>query len=138
LIVADKIDEMNRFLQRSPFHNWLKCKVTAFNATDGTVTITFEERPELRRSPDATASHGGVIAAFVDIAGHAALQAQTGRGQPTIDLRVDYLRPAEFPVTARATPKRIGKTIGIADVEILGRNGDASALGRAVFMTRAP
>jgi acyl-coenzyme A thioesterase PaaI-like protein len=57
---------------------------------------------------------------------------------PTIDLRVDYLSPAEFPITARATPKRIGKTIGIADVEILGRNGDASALGRAVFMTRAP
>lgn len=135
---VNKIDEMNRFLQRSPFHNWLNCKVTDFDAAQGIVTMVFEERPELRRTPDATVSHGGVIAAFIDIAGHAALQAQTGRGMPTIDLRVDYLRPAEFPVTARATPKRIGKTIGIADVEIIGRNGEASALGRAVFLTREP
>jgi uncharacterized protein (TIGR00369 family) len=135
---VNKIDEMNQFIQRSPFHQWLNCRVTAFDANDGTVTMLFEERPELHRSPEAGASHGGVIAAFIDIAGHAALQAQTGRGMPTIDLRVDYLRPAEFPITARATPKRIGKTIGIADVEIIGRNGDASALGRAVFMTRPP
>jgi uncharacterized protein (TIGR00369 family) len=99
--------------------------------------MLFEERPELWRSPEGRTSHGGVIAAFVDIAGHAALQAHTGRGMPTIDLRVDYLRPTEFPITARATPKRVGKTIGIVDVEIFGRNGDASALGRAVFLTRA-
>lgn len=134
----DKIDQMNLFLQRSPFHRWLNCKVTGFDLTDGTITMLFIERPELRRSSEAAASHGGVIAAFIDIAGHAALQAQTGRGMPTIDLRVDYLRPAEFPITARATPKRIGKTIGIVDVEIFSSDGDASALGRAVFMTRAP
>ena len=127
---------MNQFMQRLPFHKWLNCRITAFDASDGTITVLFEERSELRRSPDTGLSHGGVLAAFIDIAAHAALQAQTGRGMPTIDLRVDYLRPAEFPITARATPKRIGKTIGIADVEIFGRNGDASALGRAVFMTR--
>jgi uncharacterized protein (TIGR00369 family) len=136
--VADKINEMNRFLQRSPFHNWLNCTVTAFDETCGTLTMAFEERPELRRSPETTMSHGGAIAAFVDIAGHAALHAQTGRGMPTIDLRVDYLRPADFPITARATPRRVGKTIGFVDVEITGASGRASALGRVVFLTRQP
>lgn len=136
--MADKIDEMNCFLQRSPFHNWLNCAITDYDETSGAISIAFVERPELRRSPDATASHGGVIAAFVDIAEHAALHARIGRGLPTIDLRVDYLRPAEFPITARATPRRLGKTIGCVDVEIIGANGKASALGRVVFLTQQP
>jgi len=134
--VASKIDEMNRFLQRSPFHVWLNCRITDFDETSGTVTMAVDERPELHRSPDTTMSHGGAIAAFVDIAAHAALHAQIGRGLPTIDLRVDYLRPATFPITARATPRRVGKTIGFVDVEIMGASGEASALGRVVFLTQ--
>lgn len=100
--------------------------------------LSFKGKKELYRSASGTAAHGGVLAAFVDISAHAALHAHTDRGMPTIDLRIDYLRPAEFPLTAKATPQRVGRTLGTADVEIRSSNGAVSALGRVVFLTRAP
>ena len=133
-----KIDDLNSFLQRSPFHQWLNCKITDFSNETGAVTILFLPRPELQRSPSTDAPHGGVLAAFVDIAAHAALHAQTGRAMPTIDLRVDYLRPGQFPITACATPQRVGKSIGTVDVQIKSADGQQCVLGRVVFLTRAP
>jgi len=135
---VSKIDELNSFLRRSPFHQWLNCKITDFSIETGTVTILFLPRPELKRSPGADTPHGGALAAFVDIAAHAALHAQLGRAMPTIDLRVDYLRPGQFPITASATPQRVGKSIGTADVQMKNADGQRCVLGRGVFLTRAP
>jgi acyl-coenzyme A thioesterase PaaI-like protein len=35
-------------------------------------------------------THGGILAALIDLAADWALVRQTGRGVPTIDMRVDY------------------------------------------------
>lgn len=122
-------------MARSPFHQWLGCHVTAHDPAGGTVRIALPMRPELRRSPGKDGLHGGVVAAFVDLAAHAALNAVTGIGMPTIDLRVDYLRPALAPLEALATPRRIGRNIGVVDIEVLDRDGKLAALGRVVYRT---
>ncbi len=39
-------------------------------------------------------THGGILAALIDLAADFAMVKQTGRGVPTIDMRVDYHRVA--------------------------------------------
>jgi uncharacterized protein (TIGR00369 family) len=51
------------------------------------------------------------------------------------DLRVDYLRLTVAPIGARATPRRVGRTIAVADVEVLDRDKQLVALGRVVYRT---
>jgi len=131
------LDALNAFLRQSPLHQWLGCSIVAQDEAAGSVDVLLPDRPELHRGADSAVAHGGVVAALADIAAHAALHAKVGRGLPTIDMRLDYLRPATLPLTARATVRRNGQNIGCADVEIIDCDGKLSALGRAVFFTRS-
>jgi len=133
----DDVEKLNAFMARAPFHQWLGCHITAHDPTSGALRITLPARPELRHSPTTETVHGGVIAALVDLAAHAALNAVTGIGMPTIDLRTDYLRPAVAPLEAVATPRRIGRSLGVVDIEITGSDGKLAALGRVVYRTAA-
>ena len=76
------------------------------------------ERPEI---------HGGVTAALIDIAGDYAIVAKLGGlGVPTIDLRIDYLRMAvETTLTAKATAVKVGRTLGVVNVEVSDDDGAA-------------
>lgn len=131
----DSVAKLNAFMSRAPFHQWLGCHVTAHDEETGAVTVRLPARPELRHSPDRETVHGGVVAALVDLAAHAALNAVTGIGMPTIDLRTDYLRPAVAPLDAVATPRRIGRSLGVVDIEVTGADGKLAALGRVVYRT---
>ena len=51
-------------------------------------------RPELERGPGSGQFHGGPIAAFIDTVGDYVLAMLLGGGVPTINFRVDFLRPA--------------------------------------------
>jgi uncharacterized protein (TIGR00369 family) len=53
---------------------------------------------------------------------------------PTIDLRVDYLRPARRgDLLAVGRTHRVGRTVSVASVEIQDATGTVVALGRAVY-----
>jgi uncharacterized protein (TIGR00369 family) len=131
----DAVEKLNAFMSRAPLHQWLGCHVTAHDAASGAVRIALPARPELRHSPDRETVHGGIVAALVDLSAHAALNAVTGIGMPTIDLRTDFLRPAIAPLEAVATPRRIGRSLGVVDVEVSGADGKLVALGRVVYRT---
>lgn len=133
-----RIEQLNEIVSRSPFHRWLGCRVTAFDPTSGILELTLPLREELRRDAGDDVAHGGVIATIIDIAGHAALQAQTGFGLRTIGMRVDYLRAALSPLTALARPISVGKSVGFVDVEVFDRERTSVGLGRVVFSTRPP
>lgn len=133
----NKVAALNAFMVRAPFHQWLGCFVTGYDAEHGTTTVLLPGRPELLRAPDDSAVHGGVVSALVDLAAHAALNAVTGVGMPTVDLRADFLRPAVPPLTAVAQPRRVGRNMGFVDVEVMDASGRLVALGRAVFRTSA-
>ena len=63
-----------------------------------------------------------------------ALVAASGRGAGTIDFRTDYLRPATGPhLDAVAVVRRAGRTLGVADVDVLDENGRLVAAGRGSF-----
>jgi uncharacterized protein (TIGR00369 family) len=114
----------------------LDVRLSSFDDASGSLTIALSHRPELSRSPDRLDYHGGVLATLIDVAGHACLAARVGRRVPTIDMRVDFLRPAtdrELRATARIL--RCGRTIGICDIEVVDTQQRILAAGRVTYST---
>jgi uncharacterized protein (TIGR00369 family) len=121
-------------VDRSSFHRLIGLQLV--RAGDGLVELRLPWRDTFRRADGSDWYHGGIIAALIDIAGDYAIASRLGRWVPTIDLRVDYLRPAlEGDLTAVARAVKIGRTVGIADVELFGAGGDLLAVGRAAYAT---
>ena len=121
-------------IDASPFHRLLGLEL--IRAESGVVEMRLAWRNELGRSDDSDWYHGGVISALIDIAGDYAIASRLGRGVPTIDLRVDYLRPARRgDLRALARAVKVGRTVGVADVELRDANDAVVAIGRCAYST---
>jgi uncharacterized protein (TIGR00369 family) len=132
----DAMERLRAEMERPPYHAVLRPQPVSVDAQAGTVTIRLPYREEFRRAPDAPGYHGGVIAALIDLAGHAAVAVTVGRMVPTIDLRIDFLRaPAGGDLTARGKLLRAGRSIARADVEILDDTNNVVAVGRGTYST---
>jgi uncharacterized protein (TIGR00369 family) len=134
-------EDAARYLRASlaapPFHQWLRPELRDLDAESGRVTIALPLRTEFRRDSSRPEIHGGVIAALVDIAGHAAIAAKVHHGVPTVDLRIDYLRVAAgTELMATADLVRLGRTLGIVDIRVTDDQGKLVAMGRGLFSTR--
>ena len=83
--------------------------------TRGEALFTLPYDPKLVGNPDTGVLHGGAITALLDGASGAAVFAALTESVPiaTLDLRIDYLRPAEVgrPVMARATCYKMTKNV---------------------------
>src|SRR6202040_3441913 len=78
--------------------------------------------------------HGGVIASLIDVAGDFALVMLVGGGVPTINLRIDYLRPAGGDnLRATASVRRAGRTIGVVDIDVTDGSDRLVAIGRGCY-----
>jgi len=124
-------------LRRPPFQQFLRIEPLEVDADGGAVLFELPYRAEYARAPDGTQIHGGVIAAFIDVTADYALSVRLGNFVPTIDLRVDYLRPAAGTLRARGRVVKAGRRVGVVDVEVTDANGRAVALGRGLFAIAA-
>jgi uncharacterized protein (TIGR00369 family) len=137
-------DELLRRLQHElahpPFHALLNPVAISADAETGVVVIRLPYSPALGRAAGSPNVHGGAIAALIDMAAHAAVAVQTGRMAPTVDLRIDYLKPAPgADLYATAKVLRLGRAIARADVEVADAVGAAPcAVGRGTFSTLEP
>lgn len=130
------LQRLREEMERPPFHRVLRPQAVDADPETGTVTIALAYRDELARAPGEKSFHGGVIATLIDLAGHAAVAVKIGRMAPTIDLRIDYLRPSSGEdLVARARLIKAGRTVGRVDVEINDTQGRLIALGRGSFST---
>lgn len=124
-------------LAQGGFHGFLRMELLNHDSEVGTVTIRAPWQPSYERADGTLQWHGGPIAALIDIAGDFALIAKLGRGIPTINLRIDYLRPAvDTGLTARARTLRAGKSVGVVDIEVLDDAGRLVAVGRGSYSTQ--
>jgi len=116
----------------SPYMRFLG--LTLEKSEKGYVEIRLPFRDEFLRHDGSDWLHGGVVSALVDIAGDYAVVTEVGIGVPTIDMRVDYLRPARRgDLLAVARTLRVGRTVSVADVEVRDASGATVAVGRAVY-----
>jgi uncharacterized protein (TIGR00369 family) len=123
-------------IAQTPFHQWLLPELLAVDEAADSVTIRLPIRPEFGRVAGKSDLHGGIVAAMVDIAGHAAIAAKVRHTVATVDMRVDYLRLAGgTELIAVATVVKLGRTIGVVDVRINDDQKRLVAIGRAAYVT---
>lgn len=128
---------LQHLLDSSPFTRFLAMKVTDCDPTAGTVTLRLPSRIEIQRMDGSPQIHGGPIAALIDTAGDLAVAQSVGGPVPTIDMKVDYLRPVMGDwVEAHAKTRRVGRTVGVADVDLFDAEGRLCAIGRAVYSAK--
>ncbi|HZN28561.1 MAG TPA: PaaI family thioesterase [Xanthobacteraceae bacterium] len=135
-LVPLTIAELQANLDRSPFIAFLGLKVVEADPAREQVTMTCTMRPEFERGAGTGQWHGGPLAAIIDTVGDYALVMALRRGLPTINFRVDYLRPAintGLVVTARV--RRAGRSVGVVDVDVFDDRKALVAVGRAAYST---
>lgn len=136
------------FDEMIPFNRVLGLKITSLKA-DG-VTGRIDMRPELIGHFVAQRLHGGVISAGLDATAGVAVMAAIGARHMdeaplqrlhrfgklgTIDLRIDYLRPATGDYfELRANVMRLGSRVATARMEFLGADGTLLASGAAAYI----
>jgi uncharacterized protein (TIGR00369 family) len=133
-LTAERVQEL---ILRGPYHQWLGLKVVA--VSDDGIELRATWREEWVVNPERRYTHGGVLAALVDLAADWAMVKRTGRGVPTIDLRVDY-HAAAMPgdLTARGKVIRFGGQFSTAEAQVFGQDGKLLASGRGTYFTAPP
>ena len=130
-------EEVEQLLRRGPFHQWLGVKVLKVEADGIELKATWRE--EWVVNPDRRYTHGGVLASLVDLAADWAMVTRTGRGVPTIDMRVDY-HAAAMPgdLIARGHIVKWGNTFSVAEAQVFDEGGKLLASGRGTYLTAPP
>jgi len=115
--------EVEAVLRKTPLHRWLGLRIVAMDARRGQLSVAVPIRGNAARFDDGEQAHGGAIL--------------LGRAAPTMNLRVDYLRPAiGDEMLATATVRRAGRTVTVVDVNVEA-GGKLVALGRCAEATGA-
>ncbi len=129
-------DELQERLAQSAFISFLNLTVLSADPDTQQVVMRAGMRPEFERLKGSGQWHGGPIAAVIDTVGDYALVMLLGRPLPTVNFRVDYLRPAiDTALIVTATVRRNGRQFGIVDVDVANEAGQLLAIGRATYAT---
>jgi uncharacterized protein (TIGR00369 family) len=131
------LDQLQQLITRGPYNRWLGFTVLKAGA-DG-IEIRAAWREEWVVNPERRYTHGGILAAIVDVAADYAIAAQLGRPVPTIDLRVDYHKAAmPGDLTAKASIVRAGSQYSTAEAYVYDGAGALVASGRGTYYTAPP
>ena len=126
--------QIEAMLKQSPFISFLGLTVTAVDADKQEIIMRSPMRPEFEREPGTKQWHGGPIASIIDTVADYALVMFIGRGLPTINFRVDFFRPAiDTGLICTGRVRRLGRTVGVADVEVHDEKGALIAIGRGSY-----
>ena len=121
-------------LDGSPYIRFYGMRAVSIDPAAGTVVIAAELRPELERRGGVGQWHGGALSGLIDTVGDFAVVLTAGAPVPTINLRVDYLRPATTPsLLATARLRRAGRMVAVVDIELADAEGRLVAIGRGCY-----
>lgn len=123
---AELLDLVNQAIGMSPYNAALHMR--AVQASREGVTVVLPYRPELVGNPDTGVLHGGAITGVVD--GTCGIAVFLKRGSPariaTLDLRIDYLKPATPPKDVRVRAECHKLTRQVAFVRASAYHDDPS------------
>ena len=127
-------DQVQTLLDDSPYIGFMNLEVVSMDLDKDEIVIKMPMRPEFERRAGTGQYHGGAIAALIDIAGDYALVMKVGGGVPTINFRVDFLRPGtNTSLTATATTRRLGRSVAVVDIDVHDDQGKLCAIGRGTY-----
>ena len=125
---------LNEWMKGSPFISFMNLELVEADQATGSISMKMPMRAEFERAAGSGQFHGGPIAALIDTVGDFAVALVVKGGVPTINFRVDYLRPSTGSyLLARATVRRVGKTVGVVDIDVLDEQQRLTAVGRACY-----
>jgi len=128
------VEKLQELITRGPFNKWLN--FTVVKAGDDGVEIRAAWREEWVVNPERRYTHGGILAAIIDVAADYAIAAQLGRPVPTIDIRVDYHKAAmPGDLVAKARVVRMGSQYSTAEASLYDKEGALVASGRGTYFT---
>ena len=133
-ITPERVQEL---IMRGPYHQWLGLKVVAVH--DDGIELKATWREEWVVNPERRYTHGGVLAALVDLGADWAMVKKTGRGVPTIDLRIDYhaaATPGDLVIRGKVV--RMGGQFSTAEAHVYDAQGKLLASGRGTYFTAPP
>jgi|SRR5687768_16652094 uncharacterized protein (TIGR00369 family) len=133
-LTVERVQEM---VTRGPYHQWLGLEVIAIHEDGIELKATWRE--EWVVNPERRYTHGGVLAALIDLGSDWAMVKKTGRPVPTINLRVDY-HAAAMPgdLTIRGKVVRMGSQFSTSEAQIFDAQGKLLASGRGTYLTAPP
>ncbi len=118
-----------------PFNDLLGIRLVEEHE-DG-VTVEMPLRGELMNLNGVL--HGGATAALVDAALGIAITKKFGRPTTTVEMKLNYLRPArEGKLIARSRFVKTGKTIIVGVVDVRDDGGQGVAYGLLTYMLPKP
>jgi uncharacterized protein (TIGR00369 family) len=131
------LEQLKEFMTNQiPFNRLLGIVIE--DLQEGFCRLKIPFRPELVGDPFRPALHGGVLSALADTTGGAAVFSVVGLNDrvSTIDMLVDYLRPAELKdVVCESSVTRIGNRLASTDMKLFHPDAPDQliATGRGVY-----
>lgn len=121
------------------FLSWLGFTVETFETGRMVATIPFDEK--LTNPTEPPTVQGGVASTLIDVVGGIVLRPYLSDpiddGIATINLNVNYLRPAAGDLTATAEVIRAGNSVGVSTVEVESATPDGEerpvAVGQGAY-----
>ena len=125
----EEFDDLEAMLQyfideHQEFLSWIGTRVD--NVDEGTMTLSVPYHQKLSNTrpnapPEERADlHGGIAATLIDTAGGLSLRTKLddpfGARIATINLNVNYLRPATGDLSATSTVVRVGGSVGVSQI----------------------
>lgn len=152
--MAEKYDLIGQYLQQyiddyHEFLSWIGTTVEDVGPGTMTLAIPYDQKLTNRRpdAPDATADiQGGIAATLIDTVGGMALRTvmedPARGGVATINLNVNYLRPATSDLSATAEVIRMGSSVAVSDVVVESEAPDGEvkpvAIGQGAYRVFLP
>jgi len=141
-LTPDKADLARRFISALPHCRALGMQLLEFGPAWAEMALDYD--PRFVGDPETGVLHGGVVTALLDTCSGASvmLHPSNAGATATIDLRIDYLRPAEAGqrLTARAECFRVTRTVAFVRASAWTRSAEkpvASAAGAFTIERRA-
>ena len=131
-----RINRVNRFI--STLNQARELGLNATDAGEGYLVMELPYSDKIIGNPDTGVIHGGAITTLMDTASGSVMICGLDEFElcPTLDLRVDYMRPAEprKPVYARAETYKITRNIIFTRCEAYQEGGETIANCVGTFM----
>lgn len=127
------IEQLRERLLIAPFHRWLGLTLVDFDMNE--LVLEMRWRDEIVSNPKIVSAHGGILSALIDLTGLYTILAAGGTPRATIDLHVDFHRPA-LPGQLRAIGRlvKMGRQFSVAETRIVGTDGVLLASGRGAYV----